>query len=482
MTDLDGDGYPAIAAKGNDCNDTNTNINPGELEICDNIDNNCDGNIDEGCVVCTDTDNDGYATEGGSCGEIDCNDLDSATNPGATEICEDGIDNNCDDVDDTCEATYYLDSDDDGYGDLNFPLDALTKPTGYVSDSTDCNDSDATINPAATEICEDGTDNNCDNVDDVCPTTYYADSDDDGYGDPTLPLNALTKPTGYVEDSTDCNDNDPSINPAATEICDDIDNNCDDTIDEGFNDLCQVEIKIFTSDIATSSERSPDTNFKNQVQTGNVEGYRVQIGEQKAFIKFDLSSVLSSMEGYEVVSASFKLTAVLNAIYFGEVVVSDTVVTQVSEIWDPTTLTHNNQPSDGTISTSQPMDSKDWNGGTVFWDVTDILTAWLSGEPNYGISVKTINLNIPLSGTFYGYSSWSPETYSPMLTVTLEPASGCTDNDEDGYATEGGECGAVDCNDSDPNIYPGAVEWCDNWGFIDSDCDGSTDNEGDCVG
>ena len=103
--DNDGDGYKSNV----DCNDNDAAINPGAVEICgDNIDNNCSGQIDEGCgppPTCTDNDGDGYAIEGGSCGAVDCNDSDAAVNPGASEICGDAVDNNCSGaIDEGCGA------------------------------------------------------------------------------------------------------------------------------------------------------------------------------------------------------------------------------------------------------------------------------------------------------------------------------------------------------------------------------------------
>jgi len=99
--DRDGDGYNKTV----DCNDNDNTINPGAVEVCDDgVDNNCDGQIDEGCgggPICTDSDGDGYAIEGGDCGLVDCNDDDPNVNPGAAEYCGvdgngDGLDNNCD--------------------------------------------------------------------------------------------------------------------------------------------------------------------------------------------------------------------------------------------------------------------------------------------------------------------------------------------------------------------------------------------------
>ncbi len=69
--------------------------------------------------------------------------------------------------------------------------------------------------------------------DDVNKVTFYADGDGDGYGTDVNTKEACEAPAGYVEAGSDCDDQDAAVNPAAAEICDDIDNNCDDSIDEG---------------------------------------------------------------------------------------------------------------------------------------------------------------------------------------------------------------------------------------------------------
>jgi len=97
--DIDGDGYEDAACGGTDCDDLDPEVNPDASEVCDDgVDNNCDGAIDEGCEGggCVDVDGDGY--EDATCGGTDCDDLNPEVNPDASEVCNDGVDNNCDGV------------------------------------------------------------------------------------------------------------------------------------------------------------------------------------------------------------------------------------------------------------------------------------------------------------------------------------------------------------------------------------------------
>ena len=138
-----------------DCDDNDTYIHPGAEEICgDGIDNNCDAQIDEtNCISCTDADNDGYSPEPGCSSEPDCDDDDETVYPGAQEICNDGIDNNCSGETDEADCITCTDDDDDGYYDE----DNCPGPR-------DCDDADRDIHPGAVEICGNGIDENCDGI------------------------------------------------------------------------------------------------------------------------------------------------------------------------------------------------------------------------------------------------------------------------------------------------------------------------------
>ena len=326
---------------GTDCDDENGAVHPGATEICNGIDDNCDGSIDEGVKTTfyRDADGDGYGNPsvttqactvpaGYVVNSGDCNDASAAVHPGATEVCN-GIDDDCDgSIDEGVKTTFYQDLDGDGYGNPSVTTQACTVPAGYVANSNDCDDTDEDINPntvwyldadgdgyytstqvsctspgvgytrtvtasgdcapadntkwqsallyidadgdnydagqetvcygatypstykqntlgtdcddengavhpGATEICN-GIDDNCDgSIDEGVKTTFYRDADGDGYGNPSVTTQACTVPAGYVVNSGDCNDASAAVHPGATEVCNGIDDDCDGSIDEG---------------------------------------------------------------------------------------------------------------------------------------------------------------------------------------------------------------------------------------------------------
>ena len=257
--DLDGDGYGNInvsqdsnsqptgyVSDNTDCDDNEVNSYPGNTEVCDGIDNNCDGQIDEEVTSTFYADNDGdgfgdintplqacTAPTGYVIDSTDCDDTEANNFPGNTEVC-DGIDNDCDgEIDEDLLTTFYLDADGDGFGDINISIQGCSAPSGYVADNTDCDDAEANNYPGNTEVC-DGIDNDCDGeIDEDVTSTFYADTDGDGFGDANTTVQGCSAPIGYVADNTDCDDAEANNYPGNTEVCDGIDNDCDGEIDEG---------------------------------------------------------------------------------------------------------------------------------------------------------------------------------------------------------------------------------------------------------
>ncbi|QRO00755.1 FG-GAP repeat protein [Archangium violaceum] len=266
--DADGDGYgnPALfsqsctaasgyVANNTDCNDSSNAIRPGATEVCDNKDNDCDAQIDEGVLLTfyVDADRDGVGTTdpnlkiqactapaGYVTSKTDCDDGTSATKPGATEVC-DGKDNDCDaQIDEGLPTTtWYPDTDNDGYGaQVSSSVVSCRKPEGeYVANNMDCDDSRSSVSPGRSEVCEPTTqtqvDNNCSGgVDDaVDAPTWYRDADGDGFGQTSVTVRSCTAITGYSNKDRDCDDVKPDVHPEAIELCEltgvQVDNDCD---------------------------------------------------------------------------------------------------------------------------------------------------------------------------------------------------------------------------------------------------------------
>src|SRR6185295_5069801 len=126
------------------------------------------------------------------------------------------------------------DGDGDGFGVTSDVIYSCSQPDGYVFEPGDCDDNNAAVNPLASEVCN-GYDDNCDGAADndaVDVSTWYADSDNDGYGDAGVAQLACDQPTGYVNNSDDCDDVNPNAYPSADEYCNGVDDNCNGETDE----------------------------------------------------------------------------------------------------------------------------------------------------------------------------------------------------------------------------------------------------------
>ena len=238
--DDDQDGVPASE----DCDDSDPTIHPGAEEVCDGIDQDCDGEVDEGTQIALfeDADGDGFggggepvlvceAGEGLSLEDTDCDDGDTSVHPGAEETC-DGIDEDCDgDVDEEAvdAVSWYADADEDGSGSDVEVVVACEAPQGMVAEAGDCDDAD----PEAAEFA-----------------TWYLDEDDDGFGALDSEEWTCGQPEGTVADATDCDDADPTVYPGAEEVClDGVVNDCEGSLEEAMAG-CAWERDLDQSDAA----------------------------------------------------------------------------------------------------------------------------------------------------------------------------------------------------------------------------------------
>ncbi|MFN7146238.1 MAG: MopE-related protein, partial [Myxococcota bacterium] len=277
--DLDGDGYGDEAAAveactapagmteaGGDCDDSDPVVFPDALEIdCgDATDYNCDGSVGR-----VDNDGDGFD----ACEE--CDDGDAARSPDAAEVC-DGVDEDCDgEVDDdaTDASSWYPDVDGDGFGDDLGNTRACEAPDGFVADGGDCDDADGAVSPGATESCATDADDDCDGDDNVggtgC-TEWHADADGDGYGDAAALCLCVAEWPYVADDAEDCDDGASAVNPDGVEAC----GNGDDDDCDGYAAGCGVAglMSLADADGKLTGAAASDTFGNALAAPGDLDG------------------------------------------------------------------------------------------------------------------------------------------------------------------------------------------------------------------
>jgi len=516
--DVDGDGYGSTvsttlscdqpsgyAATDDDCDDDDTAYNPGAAEddCSDPNDYNCDG-----ATGYVDGDGDGWA----ACEE--CDDSDADVNPDGTELC-DSVDNDCDgtvDEDDAEDAaTYYADTDGDGYGDASSTTEACSAPSGYVSDATDCDDADGSISPSATEVC-DSADNDCDGTtdeDDASDaSTWYADTDGDGYGDSSSTTEACEVPSGYVADATDCDDSDGDVSPSGTEVCDSVDNDCDGTIDPGTSadastwyadsdgdgygdssssaDACDQPTG-YVSDASDCEDSDADVNPDADEECDGVDNDCDGDTDEDAI---DASTWYEDADGDSYGDASSTAEACdVPSGYSADASDCDDgdgdVNPGATEYCDSV-----DNDCDGTTDEDDAADASTWYGdsdGDGYGDSSDTdvscdaASGYVSasgdcddgdGDVNPGADETCDGIDNDCDGatdeddaidasTWYSDSDGDSYGNSGVSTTACDQPSG--------YVSD-----ATDCDDSDGSVNPDADEYCDS---VDNDCDGTTDED-----
>ncbi len=497
--DVDGDGFLAFCSGGLDCDDSNPDKFPGNPEVCDGDDNDCNGQIDDGLTF--DIDGDG-ATSIGSCSGTanDCDDNEPASFPGNPEIC-DGIDNDCNgQIDDGLTfVNYYPDLDNDTYGDaFAVAVNSCVAPANHVTNNSDCDDDNININPGETEIC-DGIDNDCNGqIDDgLTFVNYYPDADNDTYGDANvLPLSICgVAPLGYVLDNSDCDDGEPTVFPGALEICDGLDNDCNTIIDDN--------IVYITYYVDNDGDGFGDpNNVSVSTCTGQPTGYVL-----------DNTDCDDSYE--DVYPGAPELCDGLVNDCNGSIVDEGlTFITYYADVdgdgyGDPASITistcdgppigysSNNTDCDDNEVASYPGNVELCDGidndcdGTVDNDVQ--FTYWYPDGDGDGYGDYTgtplIRCDVDSITGIVGYVADNTDCNDGDYTINILAIEVCdgidnncngqvdegliTDNDNDGYSAISSCTGSQDdCDDNNANIYPGAPELCDG---IDNNCDGQID-------
>ncbi len=508
--DADGDGYGDAASvwrscrqltgwvsDDTDCDDTDSSVSPGATEVCDlaDVDEDCDGLSDDDDgdtdpssmgTWYADADADGYgdpASIVNSCeptadtvaNDSDCDDTSALIHPAGQEICDaSDSDEDCDGLADDADSStlsssmssWYSDADGDGYGDSTARVRACDPGSGRTADATDCDDTDAAIHPAATEICDaSDIDEDCDgvaddadsSVDSATMSTWYADADGDGYGDGSRSFQRCDLAAGSVADATDCDDADAAINPGAAERCDaaDTDEDCDGLADDDDPSVASVGmIPWYLDDDGDGYGDAADSSMACDAPSGRVADDS-DCDDTRPAINPDATEVCDAADTDEDCDG------------LADDADSDTHTASMST-W------YSDLDGDGygdPLATSQACDQP-------------------AGAVDIGLATDCDDSRADINPDGQEVcDDWDDDEDCDGLAddddPSVDPGTAATwyaDADGDGYGDAGssaehcdagsGEVAdATDCDDGEATVYPGATEVFDDG--IDQDCDGA---------
>jgi hypothetical protein len=284
--------------------------------------------------------------------------------------------------------TYYMDADGDGYGDPNVrkkfhpPPPTLPPPAQWVLDNTDCDDTNASINPA---------------------TIWYKDVDGDGYSDGSTQGPQCVRPADHyyagelIATSGDCDDNDNITYPGATEVCGDgKDNNCDGQI----NEFCDLSV--------------PEEFATIQEALNNVsDGYNIFVNDGTYYENINFigkAATLQSVNGAAVTTIDGGANGSVVTFESGE---------GVDSVLDGFTITNGS----GTV---HPIYSSQYNGGGIYCNAN-------AADASPTITNCNITGNSALNGG--GIACYANYTFSASPTIT-----NCNITNNTGQATGGIWC------------------------------------------
>jgi hypothetical protein len=509
-TSIQNCGQPAgYVANNTDCDDSDNQINPSATEIADNIDNDCDGLTDEGFAILTwylDSDLDSFGgtdslqsilspganyvlTDG------DCNDTNASINPNAIEIC-DSIDNNCDGLIDNglTFLTYYVDADGDTYGSTNDSIAACSQPTGYVLNNTDCDDSNASINPGATDVPVNGIDEDCNGSDaPLVPLQLGIYEFTQPSSCPVTATSVTTQPSTAIFSvfssiGVDCQ--------AAGNVFNNSNWNITSTID--INEYVEFSItanqcQILNLDrIAFNHRCSATGGTPTWYVRSSLDNYATDLGSGLSANNNnqnldDTVMLGTAFEAISTVTFRFYITGIGTT---GATFRFDNVSLYGNSITLQNQTYYSDLDSDGfgdlnsdTLACSMPfgyvLDNTDCNDQD---SLINPMSVWYIDSDNDLIGDSTVSFTGCTAPNGYVLSAGDCDDSNAQISG---PVTYFLDSDGDsfgvdstaqtlcqnpgvGYVTVGG-----DCNDADPLINPNATEICDG---IDNDCDGIADD------